>query len=101
MSIDIDPGDALSQSIVTMRNSLEVGFAVWGVAPFLAPGGANSGTGATPLLIPPLFSQVTQKSTGDILSILEKVDTRLSSLEQNMGPIRRVRSCVRDRSAPP
>lgn len=35
--------------------------------------------------------QVNQKSTADILGILERVDERLASLEQNMGPIRRVR----------
>ena len=42
-------------------------------------------------LAPRTHEQINQKSTADILSILEKVDDRLSSLEQNMGPIRRVR----------
>jgi hypothetical protein len=35
-------------------------------------------------------NQVQERSTGDVLSILEKVDDRLASLERHMAPIRRV-----------
>lgn len=38
----------------------------------------------------PPKKQVQQRSTVDVLSILEKVDNRLASLERYMAPIRRV-----------
>ena len=81
----LDPeGDALAQSLLALKGSLEVR-ECWGAMRMMIDRPTDTHAPKTQT------QQVQERSTGDVLSILEKVDDRLASLERHMAPIRRVR----------